>query len=126
MSWMGLVGMGRNDWLRGFCVEAVRGASNSFGTRSLNGVTGSGKCVFNHATFIRGKFSEHVANEFPRDATADADFEARENIGAEVLKNGFDAIVPSGGSFFTETEHAQRKGNIIIDDKHVRARPLVE
>lgn len=67
-----------------------------------------------------------MADHVSRLAAADADFEAREDIAAEVFDDGFDAIMASGGAFFAETQGSEWQGRIVVDDEHLLWSPLVK
>ena len=66
--------------------------------------------------------TDHVS----RLAGSDADFEAWEHIGAEMLDDGLDAIVSASGALFAETQRAKRQGDIVIDDEHLFRQPFVK
>jgi len=107
-------------------VIAVRRGGDALGTRKLHSFESGGKRVFEERALVGRKFPEHVADHVAGLAGADADFEAREEVGPEVFEDGFDAIVATGGAFFAEPQGAERQGGIVVDDEHVFRQPFVE
>ena len=97
----------------------VRRSGDALGTRKLHSFQSGGKRVFEKRSLVWGKFSEHMADHVSGLATADADLEAREGIGAEMFEHGLDAVVASSGTFFAETKRAEWQGGIVINDEQV-------
>jgi len=90
------------------CVKAKRRGGDALGVRKLNGFERGGKHVFRDRSFIRRKLSKDMANHFARAASADADFEAGEGVGPQMLDDRFDAVVAARGAFFPKSEGSER------------------
>ncbi len=107
-------------------MEAVRRGGDALGARKLHGFESSGKHVFQQGLLVRGEFSEDVAGHFAGLASTDAELEAREDVVAEVLEDGFNAVVATGGAFFAEAQGAEGEGYVVVDDEHFCERPFVK
>jgi len=83
-------------------VEAIRRNGDALGARNLHSFESRGKRVFKNGALVGRKFSQNVAHHLPGLAATDADFQARERIIAEVLEDGFDAVVTTGRAFFAK------------------------
>jgi hypothetical protein len=81
----------------------------------LHGLHGRGKRVFKQRELAGAEFSQHMAGHVSRLAGTDPDLEPRETVGAEVLDDRFDAIVSTCGSFFAESQPAERQGDVVIN-----------
>ncbi len=107
-------------------MKTVRRSSDSLGARKLHGIDGSGKHDFEQLLLVRGELAEDMADHFAGLAAADAELEAGKCVGAEVLEDGFDAVVAAGGAFFPEPQAAEWQRDIVVDDEHVGGGPFVE
>ena len=104
----------------------MRRSGDALGARKLHGIESGGKHVFEKRFFVGGKFPEHVADHLAGFAAADAELEAREDVGAEVLEDGLDAVMAAGGAFFAETKGAEREGDVVVDHQDLLGCPFVE
>ena len=57
---------------------------------------------------------------------ADADFKARVSIGAQMLGNGFDAVVAAGAAFATDAQLAYGHIHIILDNSDIIRVDVIE
>ena len=86
------------------------------GARKLHGIHCGGKHVFEMWPLVGGKFPEHVAGHFAGFAGTDAELESGKCVGAEVLDNGFNAVVAACGAFFPEAQCAEWQSDVVVDD----------
>lgn len=107
-------------------METVRRGGETLGTRKLHRCEGGGKRVFQHRALIRGEFSQHMADHFPRLAAADPHLQPGKGIRVQMLEDGFDPVVPPRGTSFPESQRAERQRDIVIDHQDVFRSPFVE
>ena len=57
---------------------------------------------------------------------ADADFDSRELIRAQMLDHALDAVVPAGGATGAQPQLAQRQGHVVVNDQNFLGFDLVK
>lgn len=107
-------------------IVAVRGGRETMGAGKLHGGNRRCKRVFKQPGFLRGEPAEHVPGEVLSVGPADPDLQARKILGAEVLENRADSVVPARPALFAKPQAAERQRDVVVDHQHFGSRPLVE
>ena len=96
---------------------AIRRSGDSLGARKLHGFQSSGKHVFEIGFLVRGKPAKDVADHFARLAAADSEFQAGKFVISEMLEDGFDAVVATGGAFFAKVPSTMQMMSALLSTK---------